>query len=355
VLLLASFMMRYGVEYAAAGAMIGVMIGELSGLLILFLHYRPTRTVRIPVTAYSNDTFAPSKPRFQLKQLLLISLPVTGSKLVGATSYLLESILIMQSLAAAGIVTAIATAQYGALQGMVFPILLLPSALTYSLSTSLIPSLSEAAARNDMSTIHKRLNQSLRLAMLSGAPFAVIMFVLAEPLCMLMYNQPQVGMMLKMMAPIALLIYVQAPLQATLQALDRPGTALINTLIGAAVKLTLIAFLASKPELGILGAIIAINVNILIVTILHWVSVSRLLRFTFDGSFALKVGFAMLLSGASCYFVMSASWEIGPKTRFLTSFLSALLVFTAFTPILKLIDRHDIQRLFMLVKKAVKL
>ena len=53
--------------------------------------------------------------------------------------------LIVQSLAAAGVMTAVATAQYGALQGMVMPILLLPTALTYSLAVSLVPSLSEAS------------------------------------------------------------------------------------------------------------------------------------------------------------------------------------------------------------------
>ena len=83
-----------------------------------------------------------------LRRLLRLSIPVTGSRLVGSLSYLLESILIARSLAAAGIATSAATAQYGALQAMVLPLLLLPTALTYSLSVSLIPSLSAAAARN---------------------------------------------------------------------------------------------------------------------------------------------------------------------------------------------------------------
>ena len=59
--------------------------------------------------------------------------------------------------------------------------ILLPSALTMSLSVSLVPSLSEAAARKDIKTIHMRLHQSLKLALVTGAPFAVLMFVLAEP------------------------------------------------------------------------------------------------------------------------------------------------------------------------------
>src|SRR5206468_3782724 len=112
-------------------------------------------------TASKRTYGSEKRPRFSrlnsLKELLKLAVPVTGSKLVGSFSYFFESILVVQSLAAAGVATGLATAQYGALQGMVIPVLLLPSALTYSLAVSLIPSLSEAAAHGDMKTIHSRL------------------------------------------------------------------------------------------------------------------------------------------------------------------------------------------------------
>ncbi|MFD1904663.1 lipid II flippase MurJ [Paenibacillus rhizoplanae] len=172
-----------------------------------------------------------------LKRLIGISVPVTAGRLIGSFSYLLESIITVRSLALAGIAAAAATAQYGSLQGMVIPLLLLPGVLSSSLAASLVPSLSEAAARNDLPTIHKRMHQALRLAMVTGAPFAAVMYILAVPLCSLMYgNAADTAPMLRMMAPFAVFLYVQAPLQAALQAMDRPGKALINTLIGAIVK-----------------------------------------------------------------------------------------------------------------------
>jgi stage V sporulation protein B len=69
-----------------------------------------------------------------------------------------------------------------------------------TLSVSLVPSLSDAYARKDLKTIHKRLNQSLKLALITGAPFVVIMFVLADPLSFYLYKNNEVGMLLKMMA-----------------------------------------------------------------------------------------------------------------------------------------------------------
>jgi stage V sporulation protein B len=237
---------------------------------------------------------------------------------------------------------------------MVIPVLLLPSALTYSLSVSLVPSLSEAAARNDIKTIHMRLHQSLKLALVTGAPFAMIMLVLAEPLCHYLYGQSQVASMLKMMAPVALFIYFQAPLQATLQALERPGSALINTLAGSVAKLTLICLLASKPEFGILGAVMAININIVLVTALHWHSVVKLLQFRMQLIDFAKVGLAMGLSGWASYVIMYSSWLPNEGFRFIVSCTSGIIIYLFCSVILGLINRDDLLRVLWLGKKIVK-
>lgn len=346
VLSVSWLMMPYGLEYAAAGAMFGVLLGELGGMAVMFIMYLWTRKDYL---LYEKAKIGADPHHMgglsALKRIIRISVPVTVSKLVGSTSYLLESILIAQSLAIAGVATAVATSQYGALQGMVIPVLLLPSALTFSLSVSLVPSLSEAAARGDMGTIHKRLHQSLRLALVTGAPFAVIMYVLAEPLCYYLYGQREIGVMLKMMAPVALFIYFQAPLQAALQALDKPGTALINTTVGAVIKLALIYVLASNPKMGILGAVMAININIMLVTVLHYASVSRMLRFSMKAPDFYKTGLAMLLMGAVCFFGMNQEWTASPLIRFIVSMTAGAGVYLAATLWLKLIDGSDLRRI----------
>lgn len=346
VLLISWLMLPYGLEYAAAGAMLGVLAGEAGGMLVMLGMYKWTKKkYQMYAKAKIGTNTAHMGGLAALKQLIRISVPVTASKLVGSSTYLLESILIAQSLALAGVATAVATAQYGALQGMVIPVLMLPSALTFSLSVSLVPSLSEAAARGDMRTIHKRLHQSLRLALVTGAPFAVIMYVLADPVCYYLYGHNEISVMLKMMAPVALFIYFQAPLQAALQALDKPGTALINTTVGAVVKLVLIYMLASNPKMGILGAVMAICVNIVLVTLLHYASVSRMLRFTMKAGDFLKTGAVMLLMGVVLYFVMNVQWSSRELLRFLSSMAAGGAVYVAGILVFKLADVKDLLRL----------
>lgn len=303
-----------GIAFAAAGAMLGVTVGEIGGMLaILWQYYVITKkdkktTPILEQQTLEKEVIPPDPDAVQstspiLRRLLGVSIPVTASRLVGSFSYLLESIITVRSLALAGIATAAATAQYGSLQGMVIPLLLLPGALTSSLAVSLVPSLSEAAARKDLPTIHKRMHQALRLALVTGAPFAVLMYVLAVPLCNLLYGNPDTAPMLKLMAPFALFIYVQAPLQAALQAMDKPGRALINTLIGAVVKIILIVILASQPEYGIYGAIIAIIVNSVLVTLLHGYSVVSLISLSLRITDTIKTLCAMIIMGAGVRYV----------------------------------------------------
>ncbi|XEC93143.1 stage V sporulation protein B [Paenibacillus tarimensis] len=350
VIYFAKLFLPWGIEWGAAGAMLGGVVGEICGLAVLLIQFlydkkKQSGEKNSQSHPLTTDKDKPADNVPVLRSLLGLSVPVTFSKLVGSVSYLLESIMIARSLILAGVAVGVATAQYGSLQGMIIPIILLPTALTYSLSVSLVPSLSEAAARGDKTTIHKRLHQSMRLALVSGAPFVVVMFLLAEPICRIVYDHSEIAPMLRLMAPFALFIYMQSPLQAALQALNKPGTALFNTFVGASVKLILIVQLASKPELGIYGALIAINVNVVLVTLLHWFSVLRFIGFRMHALDFLKVGAAMVIMGAVLRYTMNLEPLSAEWMNAITAFTAGLLVYLLLMIWLKIIDRHDVIRL----------
>ncbi|MCQ6560895.1 stage V sporulation protein B [Paenibacillus mendelii] len=357
-LLLAVMLLPYGLAWAAAGAMLGVVAGEIAGLAILLWQYKRHKKHEPEAETTKDETLTaaplpksfskagmPMKRQPVLRRLIGLSVPVTASRMIGSISYLLESILTARALAAAGIATGVATAQYGSLQGMIIPILLLPTALTYSLAVSLVPSLSEAAAQGNRPLIHKRLHQSMRLALVSGAPFVVVMSLFAEPICRILYNHADIAPMLLLMAPIGLFIYLQAPLQASLQALNKPGTALLNTFIGAVVKLLLIIKLASDPELGIYGALIAINVNIVLVTVLHAISVYRFVGFRMQLLDFVKVGAAMVIMGAAALWVMNRQALPALWHNLIMACMAGVVVYLLLMILLGIINRYDLARI----------
>ena len=306
VIWLSSLLLPYGVAKAAAGAMLGTLVGEVVGALVLlwYFHRNECNTFSPPPLT-AERVYQTKGSSLLLNKLLRISIPVTASKLVGSLSYLIESIITAQSLVLAGISKIAATAQYGVLQGMIVPLLLLPGALTTSLATSLIPSISEAECKGDRFTTHRRMHQTVKLTLVAGTPFAVLMYVLAQPLCIVLYNDERIAHMLKLMAPFSLFIYAQPPLQAALQALDRPGKALFNTCIGATIKMVCILTLASQPKFGILGAAFAICLNAVIVTLLNGYSIRKLIAFSFPVLDYLKVGANMIVMAAATQWIFN--------------------------------------------------
>ncbi|WP_318508250.1 stage V sporulation protein B [Bacillus sp. T3] len=267
----------YGIEYAAAGAMFASVIGELASLIYLLTSFKLKKRFKLRTNFFK---FVHSGKQ-TFNELMSVALPTTGSRMIGSIAWFFEPIVVAHSLALAGIATIEATKQYGALTGFAMPVLMLPSFITLSLSTSLVPAISEANSRNDKKLIEHRLQQALRLTFLTGGISVVLLFVLAQPLMKVMYGSTSGAQFIKIMAPFFLFYYYQGPLQAVLQALNLARAAMINSLIGAIMKTAVIFVLASQPSFGINGAALGIITGIVLVTFLHFATVLKTISFSF--------------------------------------------------------------------------
>lgn len=322
---LATILLPYGVAFAAAGAISANVLGELGSLAYMFTMFKKKKKVKV-----RKDFFQYLKGgRKTFNELMSIGLPATGSRMIGSISFFFEPIIIVQSLAIAGVSSALATKQYGELEGLVLPLLTLPTFITYSLSISLVPTISEAAATNQYETIHNRLNQALKIAMITGGISVIVAYVFAWPLMELMYGTGHASVYVKLMAPFFFIFFFQAPLQATLQALGHAKAAMMNTIFGTVMKIAAIFALATRPELGITGAALAFTINAVLVTLLHFATVVKSIGFTLilrdygKGFFCLAVtaGFASIL-----YKYTLPSVALLPKTAIQISIVAVTYV-----------------------------
>ncbi|MBY7143279.1 stage V sporulation protein B [Virgibacillus sp. NKC19-3] len=269
-------LLPYGVEYAAAGAMFSVILGEFASLLYMIHRFKRKKTIKIRAHFF---TYL-KRSKHVLRELFSIALPSTGSRLISSISNFLEPILVAQSLALAGYSASMATKQYGELTGYVIPLLFLPTFITQSLSIALVPSISEAAAKQDKKLIHYRIHQSVRISFASGAIATIVLSLFSVPILTYMYGTANASHFLILMAPFFILLYIQSPLQAALQALDLARPAMWNSLIGAACKFIVLVFLASNPNFGIMGVAIAMSVGVVLVTLLHLAALQKTIGFS---------------------------------------------------------------------------
>ncbi|AXI09572.1 stage V sporulation protein B [Oceanobacillus zhaokaii] len=342
-----NLMLPFGLEYAAAGAMFSVILGELAALLFMIYTFKRKKTLKV-----RKDFFAYLKSsKATLKELLSIALPSTGSRLVGSFSNFLEPILVAQSLSIAGISSVVATKLYGELTGYVLPLLFLPTFITHSLSVALVPSIAEADARRQEQLIHYRIHQSIRISFASGAIATIVISLFSGELLTFMYGTDNASKFLILMAPFYILLYIQAPLQATLQALDLAKPAMWNSLIGAFMKLIILFFLASNASFGIMGVAIAMIVGVVLVTLLHLATLKKAI----DYAIPFKDICKMIV-------LLGSTWGVGMFLRdfyhsiqanipmFILTLLVLIIIYIIILFLLKFITKDELRQIPFLQK-----
>jgi len=331
-----------GVEYAAAAAMAASVLGELISLAYLFLMFKAKK--KFPVRRKFIHALKTGKQTFS--ELMSVALPATGSRMIGSLSWFFEPIVVSQSLLLAGVAAGVATKQYGLLTGYALPLLMLPSFITYSLSTSLVPAISEANARRNFLLVEHRLQQALRFALLTGGLSATVLYVFADPLMALMYGSANGADFIRLMAPFFIFHYYQGPLQAILQALDLARAAMLNSLIGAAVKIAVIFTLASQPHFGINGAALGIVASTVLVTMLHFATVMKRIQFTVYLIDYVKFIAAALASGFAGKIVSQQMVrEYGDFTALAAGILASSAVYLFMLLALRLVRKDDLARI----------
>lgn len=332
----------YGIEYAAAGAMFSSVIGELVSLLYLMTMFKIKKHFKLRRKFF--QSVKSGKNTF--KELMSIAVPTTGSRMIGSFAWFLEPIVVAQSLAIAGITASVATKQYGELTGYALPLLMLPSFITYSLSTSLVPAISEANAAGNHKLVQYRLLQALRITFISGCLSVIALYIFAEPLMIAMYGSSSSAVFLKFMAPFFIFFYYQMPLQSVLQALNLAKAAMINSLLGSAAKIAVIFLLASREEFGIMGAALGIAVGFVLVTLLHFFTIAKKISITIEARQYFITLLAALFAGWISHLSYQYWLKALPSIMNLIGSLSVLTILFLFVLILaNVIKKEELRRL----------
>lgn len=339
---LAKKFLPMGIEYAAAAAMGASVIGELASFIYLFLMFKAKKKFRVRKRFFQSITDG----KKTLGELMNVALPTTGGRLIGSVTWFLEPIVVSHSLLLAGIAAGVATKQYGLLTGYALPLLSLPSFFTHSLSTSLVPEISEANANRNQLMVEYRFQQSLRFVLMAGCLSTVILYVFAEPLMKWFYGTSDGYEFIQFLAPFFLFTYFQGPFSAILQALNLAGAAMINSLIGSVLKILVIFVFASQPAFGINGVALGMAAGTMLVTLLHFATVLKKIQFTvYIGMYA-KFILVTLLSGISGIFYLRYVFDYYPTLLFLTiGIVLVSCIYLIFIFAFKLLTKGDLIRL----------
>lgn len=187
-------------------------------------------------------SFAPlkniNKQNLIMKDLLNISLPLTGSRLYHCFMNFLEPILLIHVLTRLGLTQNYIQDQYAILSGYVVSMLVTPTFFCTIIYRLYLP-----IATDDLyyhkSTTFLHLLYALLICFLIGLPFTLIFYFFPKQSLMILYNTTSGYQQLKYMAFPFLLFYLQTPLSTILQAKNKNKVMFIISIIECTLEIVL--------------------------------------------------------------------------------------------------------------------
>lgn len=274
-LILVVVLLPRGLEFAAAGATFGAVAGAFFGLLTLVYLYCRRRPFLLH-QLQRQSLYRPQKPREIVYQIVALSLPVTLGSLVMPVITVIDLTVVPLRLHNAGFDTERATALYGQLTGMATSIVHFPALITVALAMSLVPAISEANVLHNMALIRARTDTAVRLTLLLAIPSAAGLYILAEPICVLLFNNAEAGYSLALLSWGVIFLSLYNTTAGILQGLGRTMIPVKSMFYGALVKTVLSWFLTSLPFLHVGGAAIASVAGFLLAAVMNLRQVSAL-------------------------------------------------------------------------------
>ncbi len=237
-----------GVEDGCATVLFGDAVAEFSSALYLFVFYLFDRKKTAALRGRERPPYKISR------ELLRIVCPIAGGRYLNSLLRTIENILVPRGFIKFGLSREAALSSFGMIKGMALPLLLFPAGLLSSVTSLLVPEMSEAAAAGQRGRIRYAAERSITITFLSSIPFAVLFFFAADPLSRLIYAEEGVGKMVRALAPLVPLMYIDSVSDALLKALDKQMITFRHTILDSLGRIaTVLAFL---PFFGMTGFIV---------------------------------------------------------------------------------------------------
>lgn len=270
VALLTPYALNLGAAGFNAGATAGVFLCAIYGAWVYWRDRPLDQWARMAPTA---DSLEHAPLRDLLVRFMAIALPIS---LVGTAQPLMgqiDSWYTIPRLLAAGIP---ALEAREALAHLVNAQTLrdLPSILSFSLYTSLVPALAESTATRQFDQARRRVEGSFRITFLVGLPATIGLVVGAQSAYGVFFSGPGY----EVLAPLGwstLFLMVQQISSGILQGMGLIGLSVRNLLVGVLLKGLLTYWWLGIPALGVDGAAYAWAVAYLVIALLNLAALRR--------------------------------------------------------------------------------
>lgn len=254
-----------GIEYACLCMIAGGSIAEISSFLFMLILYQ------IDKRRYSSDKIK----KDTYPAIFKIALPIALSTYLRSALVTIEHLLIPRGLKKSGMDNETALKCYGTIHGMALPLLLFPSSILKSLSSLLVPEISECAALGHHRQINNIISKTLKNTLFFSIGLSGIFYCFAEEIGTIVYKSSAVTLYIRLLSPLCVIMYIDGIVDGMLKGLNQQVNSMIYNIIDSIVSImSLLIFL---PRFAGDGYIMAIYISEILNAFL---SLNRLIKIT---------------------------------------------------------------------------
>ncbi len=319
------------VPYGAAGAMLGVSVSTLVGLVYIYFRHKLKGD---SITKEMLRNAPPSRrSKVLVYRLLKVALPVTLGAVVLQLSALIDSTTIQNRLdycysASPETLNSLygsflkenegmSDFLFGIFSSCVTLFNLVP-AFTNIFGKSALPNVTAAWTERDRARIKLNVESVIRVTMLVAAPMSMGMAFMAEPILKLLYSKQEGiesgAVLLAILAVASLFLALVTPMNAIIQGVGRMDLPVKYLFCGALTKLVLNVVLIGIPSINILGSSVSTLACYLLIAFL---SINKLRKIVTVSLNYTGIFIKPLIAGLACGIMALLSYNllqaIGPS------------------------------------------
>lgn len=189
------------------------------------------------------------------REIIALTAPTTGARLCQTALRMFNAVLLPVCLRRSGLSAEAATAQFGLLNGMAMPLLMLPGIATGAICMLATPAVSRQ--EHHPARLRQTVRQLLGASGGIGLAASIALWAGADFISTHLYSEPALAPLLRLMAPMSLLCSVAQVQFGMISGLGQQNKALTGTLAASFLTLGVTALLCPMPAFRLYGAAIA--------------------------------------------------------------------------------------------------
>jgi stage V sporulation protein B len=320
-----------GLEYAAAGAVMGATVGAFIGLIFIWASYHGFRGK----FSYINpQKYEEEDTKYIIKNLIKIALPVTLGASIMPLMSLIDLGLVMRRLTEIGLGQD-ANNLYGQLSAYAGTLVNIPMVFLAAISISIVPAVASFYAKKDYENLNSTIQNGMKIALIIAIPAGIGLSSLATPILELLYPMqldiiPSTAKLLNVLGISVILLSIYQTSTGILQGLGAQNTPAKNLLISSIVKFVFAYILIGIPSINVLGAAISSLIAYGLASFLNLLYMKKKYKIKYDyiSTFIMPL-LSGLVMGVFAYYsyALFSNFLSNSKSTIISILLSAFIYF----------------------------